>query len=360
MINPKGESMVSQNNSESTSDIEANNLHQDEAKSGTSRCRLTVLASLSVLLISAAVVMWMPSTEEMALEKARQLLAEGNPTDALIIADKVLTAQPDSQELKEIAIAAARAQLDTLVARSDIKGAVGWLYRQMDAKPYLEPLRGEIMLLDARDTVKTVLTVQHYADEHRPEPLQRFLSRYADNADAPYYADTLLEENKWPQRTRLWLIGTALERGHAADDKIYRFLISQLEEGPVDSGMRETVRELLRQHYPEQSQAWAEAALDGGHVMAFMNGWAMLKENDSPRLEDAYYQGLNRLSDTSDVRSLEQSRAILSMQTNSARRLQVIAFLSELVDTYPKFINSPQLKDEILRLRDGLQQSWAL
>jgi hypothetical protein len=243
--------------------------------------------------------------------------------------------------------------------QGDIKAAEGWLHRQLEVKPYLEPLRGEMMLLNTRDTINIVLNEQRYAGEYYPEPLQQLLSRYADNADTPYYAATLLEDKKWPRQTRLWLIRTALERGHAANENIYRFLIALLEGGKIDYGMLETVQELLLKYYSEQSLLWAEASLEGGSVMAFMNGWAMLKEEGSPKLEDAYYQGLNRLINTSDVMRLEQSRAVLTVQTDSNRRLQVIAFLSELIDTFPKFINSSRLKDEILRTRDGLKQSWA-
>jgi class 3 adenylate cyclase len=58
---------------------------QPAAASKSSRCRRTALASLTVLMISAVVVFLIPSTEERALEKTQQLLAEGNPSDALML-----------------------------------------------------------------------------------------------------------------------------------------------------------------------------------------------------------------------------------------------------------------------------------
>ncbi len=325
-----------------------------------SRCRRTVLASLAVLLVSAGVVLWMPSTEDMALEKTQQLLAEGNPADALVIAHKVLANRPDSKTLKAVAIDAAKAQLDKLVAMGDIKAAQGWLQRQLEVKPYLEPLRAEIIRLDARDTVNTVLNEPRYNGEYQPEPLHQFLTRYAESVDAPLFALTLLEEKKVSRHTRLWLMRSALERGYAADEKIYRFHIAQLEGGKIDHGMLESVRKTLMQYYPEQSRAWAEDSLQGSNVMAFMNGWAMLEEGRSAMIDDVYYQGLERLIDSHDVRRLEQSRAILSMQTEADRQSQIVAFLSELTDTFPRFINSTILRDEIVRLRDGLKRAWAL
>lgn len=336
-------------------------IRQDAPATGkSSRCIRTALASMTVLMLSALVVYWMPSTEEMALEKTQQLMAEGNPADALLIADKVLSSDPGSKELKAAAIAAASAQLERLVAMGDIKAAQGWLYRQLEVKPYLEPLRAEIMKLDARATVNLVLTESRYADEEYPEPIEQFLSQHAESAEAPYYILTLLEGKKLFRATRLWLMRTALERGYTPDERLYRFHIAQMEEGHINYGLYEEIRKILLHYYPEQSRAWAAAALNGSNVLAFMNGWALLKESGAKELEDPYYQGLNRLINTIDVRRLDQSRRILSEQSESARRSQVLGFLGELVETFPKFINSTILRDEIKRFRDGLKQAWAL
>ena len=333
---------------------------QEAKEGGTSRCRKTAMASISVLVLSALVVYLIPSTEEMALEKTQQLMAEGNPADALVIADKVLSSDPHSKKLKGVAIAAAKAQLDKLVAMGDIKAAQGWLQRQLEVKPYLEPLRAEIMKLDARDTVNVVLNESRYADEEYPEPLEQFLSHYAESAEAPYYALSLLEGKKLFRATRLWLMRTALERGYTPDDRIYRFHIAQMEGGNINHAMLESIHEIVLKYYPERSRAWATAALNGSNVMAFMNGWAMLKEVGAKELDEPYYQGLNRLINITDIRHLEQSRWVLSKQSEIAQRTQVLGFLGELLDTFPKFIISRMLRDEIKRFRDDLKQVWAL
>jgi class 3 adenylate cyclase len=330
------------------------------AGSNSSRCRRTVLASLTVLLLSALVVWWIPSTEEMALEKTQQLLNEGNPADALVIADKFLLAEPDSKELRGVAITAARAQLDKLVAQGDIKAAEGWLYRQLEVKPYLEPLRSEMMILDARDTINIVLSGTRYAADYHPEPLQQFVTRYADNADAPYHAAILLQGKAVTPQTRLWLMRTALERGHPADENIYHLYLASLEGGKVDHLLLESARKVLLEYYPEQSLVWAEAALEESNVMAFMNGWALLKESSSPKLDDVYYQSLYRLLNAYQSQALEQGRAVLSGQHTAARQAQVVAFLGELVESYPKFINGNELRDEISRLQVHLKREWNL
>jgi hypothetical protein len=325
-----------------------------------SRCRRTVLVSISLLLLSALVVYLMPSTEEMALEKTQQLLAEGNPADALVIAHKVLADNPDNKALKALAIEAARAQLDSLAAMGDIKAARGWLHRQLEVKPYLEPLRSEDMRLEAYSAINTVLAEPRYATDYQPEPLRQFLAHFAGSAEAPMLAAGLLEGKKVSRHTRLWLMRTALERGHEPDDTFYRFLTSQLVTGKIDYLLFESVREELLKYYPEQSRGWAETALEESNVLAFMNGWALLKGAGSGKLEDPYYQGLHRLINTADVMRLEQSRAVLSMQSERSRQTQIVAFLTKLVDSYPKFINSTILRDEVTRLRDGLKRSWSL
>jgi class 3 adenylate cyclase len=331
-----------------------------DAGSKSSRCRRTVLASLSVLLLSALVVWWMPSTEEMALEKTQQLLDEGNPADALVIADKFLLAEPDSKELRVVAIAAARAQLNKLVAQGDIKAAEGWLQRQLEVKPYLESLRTEVMLLNARDTINTVLSGTRYASDYHPEPLQQFVTRYADNAEAPYHAAILLQGKAVTPQTRLWLMRTALERGHPADENIYRLYLASLEGGKVDHLLLESTRKVLLEYYPEQSRSWAEVALEGSNVMAFMNGWALLKESGSSKPGDIYYQSLYRLLNAYQLQALEQGRAVLSGQQTASRQTQVVAFLGELVESYPKFITGSELRDEINRLQAHLKREWNL
>lgn len=332
-----------------------------EAAAKGSRCRRTVVASLAVLLLSALAVYLMPSTEEMALEKTQQLLAEGNPADALVIADKVLSEKPQSVRLREAAIRAARAQLDKLVAMGDIKAAQGWLQRQLEVKPYLEPLRSDGMRLAARATVNTVLNESRYAGDYQPEPLQQYLTHYAQSAEAPLLALGMLEGKNVSRHTRLWLMRTALERGHAPEQGFYRFAIEQMEQGGINHQFFSSLRELLQQYYPEQATAWALAALEGSNVQAYMNGWRLLSEEKGfPKLDDPYYQGLYGLIGSFRVEPLEQSRGVFVMQSDPARRAQLLAFLGELVDSYPRFINSTLLRDDIVRLRDGLKRSWAL
>jgi hypothetical protein len=246
------------------------------------------------------------------------------------------------------------------VAQGDIKAAEGWLYRQLEVKPYLEPLRSEMMILDARDTINIVLSGTRYAADYQPEPLQQFVTRYADNADAPYHAAILLQGKAVTSQTRLWLMRTALERGHPADENIYHLHLALLEGGKIDHLQLESARKVLLEYYPEQSRSWAEDALEGGNVMAFMNGWAILKETSSPKLDDVYYQSLYRLLNAYQLQSLEQGRAVLSGQQTASRQVQIVAFLSELVDSYPKFINSNELRDGISRLQVHLRREWNL
>ncbi len=327
----------------------------------SSRCRRTVLASITVLLLSALVVYLIPSTEERVLERTTQLLAEGNPADALVIAHKVLVDTPDNKRVRAVAIKAARAQLDKLEAMGDIKAALGWLHRQLEVKPYLEPLRSEGMRLEARQAVNTILNEARYSGDYQPEPLTQYLAHYAENAEAPLLVLGMLEGKKVSRHTRFWLIQSALERGHAADPVFYNFYIQQLEQGSINHQFFEQLRGDLLKHYPEQGRTWAERALEGSNLLAYMNGWELLKEAGSEKLNDAYYQGLKSLINSfRGAESLQQYRGVFMMQNDAQRRTQLIAFLGALVESHPKFTSSRVLRDEISRLRNELKQLWAL
>lgn len=332
---------------------------KDVAK--TSRCRRTVVASALLLALSVLAVYLIPSTEEMALEKTHQLLAEGNPADALLIADKVLAEKPDSEPLRELAVRAARAQLDKLVATGDIRAAEGWLQRQLETKSYLEPLHVEVMRLEARLAVDSVIRDTRYSGVYRPLPLQQFLQRYAQSAEAPLQALALLEGSNVPGQTRYWLMQTAMQRGQAPDDALYRFCIEELEGGRIDYEFFRALRGALRDHFSERARSWAESALEGTHPQAYMNAWQLLTEmQGSDRLVDPYYQALNGLIGSFSIEPLERARGVFAVQQEAGRRAQLIGFVGELVESYPKFISSRDLRTGLEELRLQLGLEWGL
>jgi hypothetical protein len=159
-------------------------------------------------------------------------------------------------------------------------------------------------------------------------------------------------------QTRLWLLRTALERGHPADEPILQLHLAQLAEGGLDPRGQESVREVVRNYYPEQGRSWAQGALEGDNVQAFMHGWALLKGSGAAQLDDPYYQSLHRLLHAYQLAPLQQGRAVLSSQRTAKRQGQVVAFLGALVDSYPKFISGRELRDEIARLQTRLRQEW--
>lgn len=327
----------------------------NEAPNGSSRCRRTVIASVTVLLISALVVYWLPSNEEMGLKRAQQLLDESNPADALFVADKVLNEEPDSVALKAIAIKAVGENLASLTAKGDFKGAERWLARQLEEKPYLAPLSSELMRLDARDTVAEVQSIPHYADKHQPEPLQQFIARHQKSPEAPYFAESLLRSLNWREDTRYWLLSIALDRGHEMDEQLYSLLLQQLNN--VDAGGQSVIK-LLQQYDAEKLSAWASRSLNEGNVMAFKNAWIVLEESGDSRLSDPYYQSLHRMISVNDIVTLDQSRRVLPVQGQSERQKQILAFLEDLVTHHAGHITNPMVLEEINRMQNTLKQQW--
>lgn len=217
------------------------------------------------------------------------------------------------------------------------------------------------MRLEALSAVIATLSESRYRNDHQPEPLQQFLSHYPGVADAPMLVLQQLEGKEVLRHTRLWLMQRAIERGHVPGDDYFNFYITELEQGKSNQKFFRTLRELLLKHHSEQAQAWAEAALDETNPQAFQNAWHYLQEQTgSEKLNDPYYQALHSLIGSFYVEPLEHGRPIFSMQSEARRQAHLIAFFDQLIASYPKFITSKLLRDEIARLRDALKQSWNL
>lgn len=332
----------------------------EQGESGSSRCRKTAIAAISVLLLSALVVTLMPSVEERAQQRIAQLMAEGNHEDALVIADKLLKEDPANEVMREEALKAARARIEALVVGGDIKAAQGWIYRQLEVKPYLEPLHSEGVRLEAVQVIQLIVNDSRYAEVPRPEPLQQLLAHHS-GAQAPLVLLRELEDKGGARTTRLWLMQTAIERGYAPGEDFFRFYITELGQGKSNEKFFRTLRELLLKHHPEQARSWAEAALDETNPQAFQNAWRYLQEEKgSEKLNDPYYLALYNLIGSFYVEPLEHGRAIFNMQTEAKRQAHLVAFFDSLIASYPKFITSKLLRDELARLRDGLKQAWGL
>jgi hypothetical protein len=71
--------------------------------------------------------------------RALALLAAGKPFDALEEADTRLSHQPDDPHLRNVAVTAAKQQVDVLLKTHDVGEVAQWLEDQFRRKPYLRP-----------------------------------------------------------------------------------------------------------------------------------------------------------------------------------------------------------------------------
>lgn len=333
----------------------------DVSAEGGSRCRKTLLASVVVLLISALVVFFMPSTQERALDRIAQLMGEGQHEDALTIADKLLKDNPENAPMRRVALAAARARMDELVDSGDVRAAQGWIHRQLEAKPYLETLRDEEMQLEALLAVNLTLSGTRYANDTQPEPLQQFLDHYATSTLAPQLLLKQLMGKDISRQARLWLMETAVQRGATPDASFFNFYTEQLEYGAINQQFFTTLREHLLAQFSQQGQQWAESRLDSDNPQAFQNAWRyLLEQKGSGKLADPYYLSLYELIGAVRLDALSRGRLVFSRQEDVKRRQHLLAFLNRLIETFPEFINSTFLRDEIARYRDELRNTWKL
>jgi len=321
--------------------------------------RLVLYGAAAMALVALVVVALLgrPGAMERAQTLATEQLAAGDSALALQTVQAAMSGGEVSAELSALGLQAAGARLDELEERGEYAAARAWLGPQLDAQPWLEPLRARLVGLEAREAVDVARTDSKYRGQYYPQPIKEFLARHASDPQAPVAVERALGEQAEPM-SRVWLQRQALERGLAPDAAILAFNLGVQENGPLDWQLLDDSRALLRQYYPEEALAWAGDAIAGPKVLAFQNAWTLLDDAADPRLADPLLQGLHSLLRASDPAVLEAARPGLAAAEDPQRRAQVLGFTAELVDTFPRHLNSRTVRDALAQMRSELAAAW--
>lgn len=313
-------------------------------------------AAAMVIIITAS-LLWMPSEAERAIVRANELLLNNNTRSALDVIDKVLTDDPGNAVLIARAGDIATLHLDAMVKRGEYEVSLSWLERELETKPYLEHLRTRTAELDAHVTVNKLLNQQELRRYHQPPPLQDLLSRHPANSMAPYTAGRLLEK-QWYPITRIWLFEEAHKRGQAAEPYIFNTAVDAMSKGAIYYPRFEQAREFLLEYYREDTLGWATDALQNSNVMAYMNAWEILKVSSDPMIEDNYYLALHSLIDLNSEETLQNAITQFKAQQETERRRQIVDYMQEMVDTFPRFMNYTVLNEKMAGELVQFREEW--
>jgi hypothetical protein len=107
---------------------------------------VAALLSASLLAFGVRGLLSARVTESRALA----LLQAGKPFEALEEADTRLSHEPDDPHLRNVAVQAARQQVDVLLKTRDVEQVAHWLEDQLARRPYLRPaLQPRLLQLQA-------------------------------------------------------------------------------------------------------------------------------------------------------------------------------------------------------------------
>jgi hypothetical protein len=96
---------------------------------------------LAAVLLAAALAVGVRGllSARVTQSRALALLQAGKPFEALEEADTRLSHQPDDPHLRNVAVQAAKQQVEALLRTRDVGEVAQWLEEQFRRKPYLRP-----------------------------------------------------------------------------------------------------------------------------------------------------------------------------------------------------------------------------
>jgi class 3 adenylate cyclase len=299
-------------------------LRQPTARSRAAVAPLVGFVAIAALAVSAFVAT-RPTESEKALAKARELVAQDQSLSALEVLDAAIKKDPQSDALRVAAVETANAQLDRTIKERSRAVALEWLTKELEKKPYLEPLRKRVPVLETEHEMWEWLEGRskfHQYEELVPELMRRF----PDDPDVPHVIADLAQKQVIVEAT-LWLYERSIERGWKPDARVKDACLKTLERcGPDEPAYVKTADDLLAKHFGADRLAWARKRLDDGAVVPFENALAILDSSKDPAAQDPFWRALRATLAGEDV---DESAKTLAGEKDPARRRRALALVKE-------------------------------
>jgi len=308
-----------------------------------------IYAAIAVVAMAIAVFLFLPSERDKHLRSAQLLEAQADYINAINIIDSDIRHDPTDTELRNLALRLAKSHINKLVQIGALKPAYDWLETGLIERNYLDELRPQLAVLDARMLVKNDPTANRYT------PFYDLADRYPTNTEALYTAAKLLEKGKYHSYVSVWLYRKALERGGYLDDiSIFDYSIKVIKNVRNHSS-KVAAQEIIEKYFTQQGIEWSKQALLEGSAAEVKHAYLILKNLNDPFINNDYYLALFHIT---EGKQLEDSFKVFDKVSDPQKRLHILMIHKELVDTYPRFFNYGNIKDAIEENRQKLMFDW--
>lgn len=282
--------------------------------------------------------------------RAGILMGKGENVTALEVLHTRLKDDPGNYGLRELAVKAAGAEIDRR-AKVDAQDATDWLNGQLEARPYLEPLRARLAVLEVRALIEGMDSGK-VRGGWRGEKIWDLLRRHEDDADAPWVAAVMTGRTRIPEAT-FPLFAEALERGHAAGPELWNDCREALETNTPDDDVVSTAIALCLPHFGAELDKWAKTSLQVGGTFAWLNAIALQTKLDDPAVvNDAFLQAVLRYG---SGRPRSGDAQLVLAEKDAARGERVRDAFQEIRET---FAVSDEAKQSVKSLLEEIEKRW--
>jgi len=299
-------------------------------------------------VIAVVVFLAYPSQRDQQLSDARALAAQRNYINALALINTTIIANPADTELQADALEYARSHLNALVEKELADKALEWLRDALTKHAYLDSLRPQVAVLDARIVVKQSIRGNSFV------PFYELADRYPNDTEGLYTAAQLLE-GKFFTYMPVWLYHKVLERGAYNDNQhIFDYCVKVFNVMQHYTSL-ELCHNIHERYFTGEATAWSLNALESGSAAEVHHAHQTLVNLKHAEANSTYYTALKNLV---EGKQLEEAMQVFASETNQKRREHILALHQEVADKYPRFFMAENTKNEILENKQKLAASW--
>lgn len=308
-----------------------------------------IYAMAFVIFVVIVSLMLLPSERDKHMHTAQLLEAEADYINALNMIEPDIRNDPTDEELRSMSIKLATSHINKLVQQGALQEAHNWLVEALKERSYLQTLRPQLAVLDARRVVKNDPTGNRYTEFYD------LAHRYPSDTEGLYTAAKLLEESKYFTYMTVWLYREALKRGAYQDDiSIFEHSLTVLKNVKHYASL-EAAHDIIENYFSEEALSWSKQALSEGSAAEVMHAYLVLENLSDPVVEANYYRALNNLVQGKELDSVFKE---ISTVADKNKQKHIIKLEQELVETYPRFFIYSDTKDKIEEHRQQLIAKW--
>ncbi len=310
------------------------------------------MAIAAAIVVAVLVGLFLlPSERDKHIQTAQVLEAQADFVNALNTIEPDIRKDPADKELRRLSLSLAKSHINKLVQQGALASAYDWLETALNERNYLESLRPQLAVLDARIIVK---------DDPRGNQFTSFYAlaeRYPSDTEGLYTAAKLLEEGKYFTYMTVWLYRKVLERGDYQDDiSIFEHSLKVLANVQHYASLKAS-HDIIEQYFTEQGLQWSKLALTEGSAAEVHHAYQILNNLNNEFIDSDYYLALYNLVQGKEV---DTSFKVIASIDDPEMQQHVLRLHKELVDTYPRFFMYENIKDAIEKNRQKLIADWKL